>query len=79
MPESGTPGSVRGVTSNGHSYRDRVSNYRQPAHDRQRLTSLGGSPDFISPGLSPPSEVRTLSETRHVWIQSRHQASEGPH
>jgi len=22
VPESGTPGSVRGVTSNGHSYRD---------------------------------------------------------
>jgi hypothetical protein len=24
VPESGTPGSVRGVSSNGHSYRDKL-------------------------------------------------------
>ena len=36
MPELGTLGSVRGVASNGHPYRDKDSKYRAPTWSETR-------------------------------------------
>ena len=67
MPESGTPGSVRGVPSNGHPYRDSVN-----ATAFSRIIERGFMRRLKAPGgdLSVPGEdfAKLSLQARRVFI-----------
>jgi hypothetical protein len=61
MPESGTYGSVRGVPSNGHPYRDRCAG----AHRRPWWTTLASCPP------RPPSPTISQHSTTTTFIEPK--------